>query len=237
MNKFAIITGASRGIGLGVAKYFAQHGYDLALIARDPERLETARTEILKHSTGIDITIHSIDISNSHKTYNNVKDLITKKGHVDVVFNSAGILVMGGIDVDIDDFERLHAINVNGMFAVAKAAAEKMKQQQSGYILNLASLSGKQARIDNGAYASSKFAVVGFSAALFKELMPYNIKVTTLCPSVIDTDMTVEYPIPNEQKIQVSDIVDTVDYLLKLTSHAVISSVDIQCKAIVESGI
>ncbi|MCE3237192.1 MAG: hypothetical protein K0R24_173 [Gammaproteobacteria bacterium] len=236
MSKFAIITGASRGIGECVAHYFASQGYDLALIARNEEALSKTKAAINADFPAIKITTHALDISDAKNTYDQIKACIHAAGKIDVIFNSAGISINGTSTLSIDDFQKLQLINVSGMFAVAKAAAEMMKEQGSGYIFNVASMSGKRALVRNGGYASTKFAVVGFSEALFKELMPYGVKVTVLCPSVVNTEMTRHFDMPLEHKIEVQDIVKTVDYLLSLSSAAVIPSIDIHCKAIVEKG-
>jgi len=237
MNKFAIITGGSRGLGFAVAEYLGEKGYDLALIARNPERLEEAKSTLSKQFNKIDITIHAIDVSHSRDAYLKIKEIIAKKGRVDVLFNNAGIAEFGTSELDIDDFEKMQAVNVNGVFAVAKAVAEKMKEQKSGYIFNLASKAGKRPLARLGGYCASKYAVVGFSDSLYQELMEYGVKVTALCPSVTNTDMSRHIEFSDEQKIQLSDIVDTVDYLLKLSPYAVVSSVEIDCRKIVESHV
>ena len=237
MTKFAIITGASRGIGEGIARYFAKQGYDLALIARNKEALNRVKQSISSETPNINVNVYPLDISNTHETYRCIKTCIENKGRVDVLFNNAGMTIHGTSEVSIDEFQKINAVNVDGTFACAKAAAETMKKQGYGYIFNLASILGKMTLGEHGVYCSGKFAVVGFSESLLRELLPYGVKVSSLCPSVVDTQMTRDFDMPNEEKIQVNDIVKTVDYLLSLSTHAVIPTIDIHCKAIIEANI
>ena len=233
MKKFAIITGASRGIGYAVAEYFAAHDYDLALIARDPHRLDAAKQQLVHTYPQCEITTLALDVAQAQMTYAKVRDLVQARGQVDVLFNNAGIAMGGCDDVSVEDFAQLMAVNANGLFAVAKAVAEVMKQQRRGYIFNVSSIAGKRAYSFVGAYGASKYAVTGFSEALCKTLAPYGVKVTALCPGAIATDMTKNMAMPNEVKIQVEDIVTTVDYLLALSPNAVIPSIDIECNAMI----
>ena len=236
-QKNAIITGASRGIGLAIAKYLAGEGYNLDLIARDPDRLEAAKKAISDEYSNIQINAHSLDLVNAQESYNLVSSICKDRGHIDVVINNAGVLITGCSEVDIDAFKKIFDVNVHSVFAIAKAAAEQMKKQNDGHIINLASKAGKRGLAKLGAYCATKFAVVGLSESLYNELLPYNVKVTAICPSAIDTEMTRDFGMANSDKISTHDIVNTVAYLLSLSPSAVMSSIDVDCKAIVIGGL
>ena len=234
MKKVAVITGASRGIGLSVAKYLASKNYNLALIATNQELLKRVKGLLLaQNKEGIDITTHSQDVSK----VNNTKELIHKiakdMGRLDVLFHSAGIADAGTSDLETDKFSRMQAINVHGTFSTNTAVAEIMKKQGHGYIINVSSMSGIRGLARNGGYAMSKFAVTGWSEALMKELVGCNVKVTAICPSVIDTDLTKNFDLSNDNKIQCSDVVKTVEYLLSLSPQVSIDKVAIQCSALI----
>ena len=233
-NKFAIISGASRGIGLALSEYFVKHNYDIAMIARDIDKLTHAKETLTGLNKNVSITVHDLDVSDSTKTYETIQTIIKNKGRLDVLFNNAGIAHFGTSELSLSDFEKMMSINVNGLFAAAKAAAEVMKQQKSGYIFNLASMSGKRTFPGSGGYCASKFAVVGLSEALFQEMAAYDVKVTAICPSLVDTSMTAWSDITNDKKIQLDDIVKTVDFCLNLSSHAVLSSIDVQCREFIK---
>ena len=233
MNQVALITGASRGIGYAAAEYFAQQGYDLILIARDAHKLQKAQQTLQSINQTIAIDYHSIDLAKPYEFEAKIDAILQEKGRIDVVLNNAGILITGLLDMTLDDFEKLNKVNVQSAFVLARLAGKMMQQQGSGYILNLASLAGKRGLAGVGGYSSSKFAVVGMSESLYKALAPYNVKVTAICPGMIDTDMTQVFDTPNDEKIQVEDIVATIDYLLKLSTTATMPSIDIQSQSYV----
>ncbi|OGT30679.1 MAG: hypothetical protein A3E87_06880 [Gammaproteobacteria bacterium RIFCSPHIGHO2_12_FULL_35_23] len=234
MQPFALITGASRGIGLAIAEYFAKKNYNLALVATNQQRLEQVKEQLLKLNANINITIHSIDLAETKTAYLLIKNIISQNnGRLDILFNNAGILEPGGSELSLEKFARLHAVNVQGSFAVVKAAVEFMKLQKSGYIFNVASTAGLRGVAEFGGYCSTKYALVGLTESLFHELMPYGIKVTALCPGVIDTDMTKDFRRPNDKKLVAADVVKTVDYLLSLSSNAMVSSIIIDCPPLV----
>jgi len=234
MKKFAIITGASRGIGQAAARYFVTHDYDVALIARDIEKLTQVKIELNTLNERAKIKTIALDIVDADKTYQVITQLINEVRSIDVLFNNAGIVEKGTTDMTIPTFVAIQSVNVNGMFAVAKAAAEKMRTQGHGYIMNVASIAGKKSRVNLGAYTASKHAVVGFNGSLCKELMPQGVKVTAICPGMIDTEMTSGSKIPNAEKIQLSDVENIIDFLLKLTPGAIVESINIECKPYLE---
>lgn len=226
-NPVAIVTGASRGIGKAVALNFAKLGYDVALIARD-EMLLNAVSDEIKTNYQVNTGIFALDVTAREKVDTAVNKIIEAHGRIDVLFNNAGVLYPGTSELSPEDFNKMYQVNVMGTFNFIHAAATQFKKQKFGYIMNLASRAGKVGLGTSGGYASSKFAVVGLSDSLFNEMLPYDVKVTALCPSVIATDMTANFEgFPNEEKIQVEDIVETVNFLLKLGSKAVVKDIDI----------
>ncbi|MDX2320142.1 MAG: SDR family oxidoreductase [Moritella sp.] len=227
MTKHAVVTGASRGIGKAVAKYLAAQGYDLTLIARNTDALNQVRAEIHSSTPKVNVDTHSIDLADYKNSYEKLIKIAEQLDRIDVVFNNAGVLTLGTLDIDIDDFSTMIDINVKGLFIVAKAFAAVMKNQQYGYIFNLGSMAGKQTFATGGGYCASKYAVVGFNGALHKELKPYNVKVTALCPGMIDTDMTKVFDTPNPDKMGTEEITKAIGYLLSCGSNTHIESLDL----------
>ena len=234
MRKFAIVTGGSKGIGLAVAKLLAQKGYDLALVARDHKKLLKAKSMLQDCHNAIRVTTHSVDLENAADAYHQIKAICQTHESIDLLFNNAGIAVNGADELEIEAMQSLMNINFIGAFAVLKAVLEKMKIQKSGYIINLSSLSGRRALARSGGYCASKFALSGFSESLFKRYTEMGIKVTAICPSTIDSDMTRHFAIDNQDKITQQDMVKTVDYLLSLGKNAVVPFIEVHCKALVD---
>lgn len=225
-KKTAIITGASSGMGKALAFYLADNGYTLLLIARNEGKL----MEVSKQLKG-EHRIAAIDVSNSENVNVAVGSFISEFKQIDLLFNSAGYVKRG--TSELEEKELLEMINTNlmGTFNLIKVTAHHMKERKKGHIISVASYSGKYARAPLGGYAASKFAVVGFCESLYKELAPFGVCVTTICPNLVDTPMTADVTMPREQMLQTDDIVKTVDYILSLSSSVAIKEIVLQCKA------
>ncbi|MCL1059247.1 SDR family NAD(P)-dependent oxidoreductase [Shewanella gelidimarina] len=227
MNKHAVVTGASKGIGKAVAKYLATQGYELTLIARNSDALNQVRTEIHSVFPSLSVDVHSIDLSDDKNAYEKLVTIAQTLNRIDIVFNNAGVFTLGTLDIDVDDFSNMIDINVKGLFIVAKAFCNEMKRQKHGYIFNLGSIAGKQTFATGGGYCASKYAVLGFNGSLHQELKPYNIKVTALCPGVVDTDMTKAFDTPKEQKMGTDEITKAIDYLLSCGPNTHVETLDL----------
>lgn len=228
-NKLAVITGASKGIGKAAALNFAHLGYDVALLANDHDSLQATANEI-KAKYQVNIGVFVVDVSKLEEVNNCIEHIIEHHYRIDILFNNAGILTTGLLETSEQDFIDQIETNILGSYHMMKAVAPKMKQQQSGYIFNTASKSGKVAMPKFGTYAATKFAIIGLNEALYEEMLPYNVKVTALCPSVVNTDLSKTFNIPDEEKIQVEDIVHTINYLLALGPSACVKEIEIECK-------
>ena len=228
-NKVALITGGSRGIGKAVAMDLARQGYDLALIARDEVRLNNVKDEI-NTLYDVNISTFTLDVQNLDEVKQAIDNTLNAHKKIDVVFNNAGILKNGTDNISPDDFDALLNINLKGMYNILHTIVPQLKTQKSGYIFNLASMAGKVGVPGLGAYALTKFGVVGFNDSLYYELLPYNIKVTALCPSSIATDMTRNFTISKEQMISTDDIVKAVNFALSLSDNACVPELLRKCK-------
>lgn len=225
MSKLAIITGANRGIGKHAAYYFAEQGFDLALIARNKALLTKVSTE-LTDKFAIKTSVFALDVSDYEAVSKCSKYLASHYPTIDVLFNSAGLWFFGSSAIEPDEFNAMVDVNLRGIYNMVHALVPYMKKQQSGYIFNMASYAGKRPVARSGAYCMTKYGVVGFSQSLSLELCQDNIKVTAICPSVIDTDMTKMLPdFPDEEKILCQDIIETVHYLLQLSPQVYIDEV------------
>jgi short-subunit dehydrogenase len=228
MTQLAIITGASRGIGKEAALYFAKCGYDVALIAQSEQALKTLSAQI-KKEYGVNTGVFALDVSDKAQVEQCITTIAKAHDTIDVLVNSAGILNRGTCEISHQKFDKMIDVNVGGVFNLIHAVTPLMKKQCSGAIFNLASNAGKRPLARSGAYCMSKYAVVGFSQSLSLELAPFNIKVTAICPGVVDTDMTADFDdYPNDEKITCKDIITTIDYLLKLGPNASVDEVVIK---------
>ncbi len=225
MKKCAVITGASRGIGKEAAFYFAEQGFDIVLVATNQQLLEQVATTITEEC-GVSALCYPLDVSNREAVNDCIKDVSSHYQTIDVLFNNAGVYSPATSDTDPDEFDRILDVNGRGIFNFVHAVTPLMKQHQSSYIFNLASYAGQRPLPHSGSYCLTKYGVVGYSKSLSIELAQDNIKVTAICPSVIDTEMTQKFSnFPNDKKIQVRDIIKTIDYCMSLNPNAIVDEV------------
>lgn len=236
MKKVAFITGAAGGIGEAMADYFISQHYRVALIDIADHKL-TALAKKLKEqyqlSHSEEPLVYAIDVADHEQVKNTVANLMHHVSSIDVLFNGVGIAALGGSAMPYHDFERIIKVNLISHFNCIHEIAPIMKQQNSGYIFNVASRQGKMASANLAAYASSKFAVVGLSESILKELLNFGIKVTTLCPSYTNTEMMALLDFPKEEMLSPQDIVKTVDYLLSLSAPACIREILIEVRHLI----
>ena len=187
-GKVAIITGASKGIGEGIARVYAKYGAKLVLAARGEKVLEFA--EELR-AEGYDAIGVRTDVSDRSSVANLVKCALDQYGTIDVLVNNAGVCVLGDLLSSSDDDRDKHIdINVKGVWNVTRAVMPIMMAKKSGKIVIMSSVTGDMVA-DPGeiAYATSKAALVGFTKSAAVELAPYNITVNAICPGYVLTPM------------------------------------------------
>lgn len=229
-SKVALVTGAGRGIGRAVALALAEDGYRLAVVARSTSELEGVAREISENLDASRVRVFPGDVAEPSLAPQVVEDIVGAWGGIDVLFNNAGINPQGTIDLGVDEFERILAVNVTGAFSFAKAVVPVFKERGKGYIFNLSSVCGKHGFAGVGGYTASKFALSGLSECLYRELLPLGISVTAICPSWVDTQMARHSHIAAGDRIQTEDIVKSVRYLLSLGKGATVRELVVDCR-------
>jgi NAD(P)-dependent dehydrogenase (short-subunit alcohol dehydrogenase family) len=186
--KSAIITGASKGIGLQTALTFARAGYRVFATMRNPELASAFRQQIKRES--LSMTIHAIDVNSDDSVIQCIETILQENGFVDVLVNNAGIERHGSIEeLTMADFKDVMETNYFGVLRCTKALLPLMRKNRNGCIINVASVSGKIATSPLAAYCASKFALEAVSEALAQEVKPFNIRVAIVEPGIINTQM------------------------------------------------
>lgn len=184
-----LITGASGGIGLELARVFASHGSDLILVARRQPELQ-ALAEQVRSEHGVRATVLPADLLAPDAAATLVETLDEHRLQVDVLVNNAGLMDMGGFaDLAIDQHERLLQLNVVVLTSLSRRLLPEMIERGHGRILNVASTSSFQPVPALALYAASKAFVLSLSESLSEELKGTGVTVTALCPGITKTDM------------------------------------------------
>ena len=229
-NKAAIVTGASRGIGLAVAAELAGMGYSLGLVARSNEDIKKAAMEIEERFPSVSTVTGAFDVADSLSIDDFVRHVCSEIGDISVLVNNAGEYKPGTSVMPAELTERMMDVNFLAATRFVQAVLPSMKKTGNGYVFNVASICGVEAFPDVGNYCASKFALVGYSSSLAQELAPMGIKVTALCPDWVNTRQAINAPMKQEEMIQTSDIAATVRYLLSLGRTAAVREIVIHCK-------
>ncbi|MEO8840215.1 MAG: SDR family oxidoreductase [Kofleriaceae bacterium] len=185
-GKTVVVTGGSRGLGLVLARGLIDRGARVAICARDAAELDRARDELV--AMGGDVYAAICDVTDRDDVLQFIASVEDEFGTIDVLINNAGIIQVGPLEtMTEDDFERALAVNLEGPLHAMLAVLPGMRHRKAGRIVNIASVGGKIAVPHLAAYSTSKFALVGLSAAIRAESIKDGIYVTTVCPGLIRT--------------------------------------------------
>ena len=190
MNKVALVTGATRGIGKQIALTFAENGYDVAINYRkENEELENIKKEI--EVNNVKCLAVQGDVSSFEDCERFVKEIIEEYGKIDVLVNNAGITKdMLLMRMKKEDFESVIDINLVGTFNVTRNVISHMMKARSGKIINISSVVGVSGNAGQTNYSASKAGIIGFTKSLAKEVASRNILVNAVAPGFIETSMT-----------------------------------------------
>ena len=188
-NKVAIITGASQGIGKGMAETFSKAGAHVACVSRNKDNLKSVADSLIEN--GGEASFYTCDVSSLDAFQNTIKEIVENHGSVDILVNNAGVckdkLIMR---MSEDDWNKVININLNGAFNGIKAVSQIMIKQRAGRIINISSIVGLIGNPGQANYAASKAGLIGLSKSAAKELAPRGITVNAIAPGYIATDMT-----------------------------------------------
>ena len=187
-HQTAIVTGAARGIGKGIALALAREGANVVVADIHAEQAAQAAEEIRK--LGLNAIATQVDITQYNQVDRLVQSTVSRFGKIDILVNSAGVVSnVPVLDLTEEEWDRTIAVNLKGVFLCSKCAAQAMVKQRSGRIINISSLSGKVGAPGQAAYCASKHGVIGLTLVLAIDLAPYGITVNAICPGMNETEM------------------------------------------------
>jgi len=229
-QKIALITGATAGIGYETALILAQNNYNLILTGRRKERLEAIKQQ-LESEFGCEVLALNFDIRKRTETEEALNSIPEKWRAIDVLINNAG-LAAGLAPVNsahVDDWETMIDTNVKGLLYASRIITPWMIERQTGHIINISSIAGKESYPNGSVYCGTKHAVEAISKAMRIELLPFGIKVSTIAPGAVETEFSlVRFHGDKDKADQVykgfsplsgKDIAETILFVLSRPAH------------------
>jgi 3-hydroxy acid dehydrogenase / malonic semialdehyde reductase len=227
MNKTALITGATSGIGKATAFEFAKHGIQLIICGRRQERLEAIKKELKSLTT---VCTLQFDVRDKNQVEIALASLPNEFKKIDILINNAGNA--HGLDPiqtgSLDDWDAMMDINVKGLLYVSKAIIPQMVERQSGHIINIGSSAGKEVYPKGNVYCGSKHAVLAITEGMRIDLNPFGIKVGAVNPGLVETefsqvrfkgDKIADTVYKGFKALQAEDIADIIYFVISRPSH------------------
>lgn len=228
MNKTALITGATSGIGKATAILLAKNGYKIIICGRREERLLQLKKELSECTE-----VHTLvfDVRDKKAVFETINSLPEAFSKIDILINNAGNA--HGLDSiqngDLDDWDAMIDINVKGLLYVSKAIIPKMIEQRSGHIINIGSIAGKEVYPNGNVYCASKHAVDALNNSMRMDLNPYGIRVGAIHPGMVETEFSeVRFKGDSERAstvyngldaLQAEDIADIIHFVVSRAYH------------------
>lgn len=190
-GKTAIITGATRGIGKGIAEIFAKNGCNIAFTYASSVEKAMTLEKALKEDFGIKAKGYQSDAADFDAAQKLVDEVLAEFGQIDVLINNAGITRDNLLlRMSLEDYEEVIRVNLNSAFNLTKAVVKPMMKQRKGSIINMSSIVGRRGNAGQANYAASKAGLIGFSKSVALELGSRNIRCNVIAPGFIETEMT-----------------------------------------------
>jgi len=241
-NQIAYITGATSGFGKAIALNLAKNGYDIIITGRRKERLETLAEEIMQ-TTEAKVWVSSYDVRDSEAVAQAIDVLPNSLQQIDVLINNAGLAAgLNSIqEGSLEDWNQMIDTNIKGMLYVTRKIAPLMIARNSGHIINIGSIAGKEVYPNGNVYCATKHAVDALTKAMRVDMLPHGIKVTQIAPGAAETEFSLvrfkgdlqaaENVYKGYQPLTGEDIAGMVEYLLKLPKHVCINDMVVTCLA------
>ena len=230
MKKNILITGATSGIGEAAARIFAANNYNLIITGRRQERLEKLAEE-LRSNQNAEVLPLCFDVRNKSEVQKNIASLQGNWANIDVLLNNAGLASgLGPIQSgELDDWEKMIDTNIKGLLYVTRAVTPLMIERNSGHIINIASVAGKEVYPNGNVYCATKHAVDALSRSMRIDLLPHGIKVTNIAPGLVETEFSVvrfhgdkeraDNVYKGYQPLTAADIADAIWYAASRPAH------------------
>lgn len=225
-GKRALVTGGAKGLGKAIAVALAKEGVHVAITGRNETALKQTAAELT--ALGTAVTYAVFDVSDNEAVQQGIKNLNETFGNFDILVNNAGISSFASVmEMDVQDWTAIINVNLLGTYFVTKAVLPQLIEKNQGDIIMVSSTAGLNGAATTSAYSASKFGVIGFADSLMREVRKNNIRVCTLTPSTIASDMSIDLGLTDgdpEKVLQPEDFAELVIANLKLPKRAMLKS-------------
>lgn len=225
-GKRALVTGGARGLGRAIAAALVKEGVQVAITGRNETALEQAVAELSVSGTAVTYAV--FDVADHAAVEREIQQLNHSFGNFDILINNAGISSFASVaDMDVADWTEIIQVNLLGTYFVTKAMLPQFLAQNYGDIVMVSSTAGLNGAATTSAYSASKFGVIGFADSLMREVRKNNIRVCTLMPSTIASDMSKQLGLTDgdpDKVLQPEDFAELVVANLKLPRRAMLKS-------------
>lgn len=228
-GKNALVTGAGKGIGRAIAIALAAEGVNVALMARTTAQLEQVAEEV--KAKGVKAAVVTADVTDINAVNKAVDEARAQLGPIDILINNAGVGAFGKfLELEPEKWESIIKVNLLGPYYVTRAVLPEMIERQTGDIVNISSTAGQKGAPVTSAYSASKFGLIGMSESLMQEVRKHNIRVSTLTPSTVATDMAIDLKLTDgnpDRVMQAEDFAELIIAQLKLNRRVFVKEAGI----------
>lgn len=229
MSKWAIITGASRGLGFSIAEIFAANGYDLLLTSRTKKNLEQAINKLKKSYPDRRIEGNAFDLGVKREAIAFGNWCLSITSQIDILVNNAGSFAGANVHDEEDGaLEEMIQTNLFSAYHLSRTILPAMIRRSSGHIINMSSIAGLKAYPGGGSYSISKYALNGLNVNLREELKTHGIKVTAVYPGAVYTDSWKNSGLPQKRFIQPEDVARMIFNCTQLSDSACVEEIVIR---------
>jgi NADP-dependent 3-hydroxy acid dehydrogenase YdfG len=230
-NKIALITGAGRGIGRAIALALAKEGVKLAIVARRQNELEKVAQEIRALNT--EALVIPIDMRDEQQVRDMTAKALAHFGALHILVNNAGLGYFKPVaEMKTSEWDEMFGVNLRAVFLATREALPHLRKAGESFVINMASLAGKNTFVNGSGYAATKWGLRAFSQCLMLEERRHGVRVLVVCPGSVDTEFASGRPgSPHSQKKEIvlpEDVAATILMSLKMPQRTMVSEIDIR---------
>lgn len=226
-NQVALVTGAGRGIGKAISESLAAEGATVVLASRTKSELESLGRAI--EAKGGKAAVSVVDVTDDRQVARLFETIDREFGRLDILVNNAGRGFFAPVrELPVQELDSMWNLNLRAVFVCTQHAVRRMEKQESGIIVQISSLAGKNAFVGGSGYAATKWALIGFSRSLMLEVRKHNIRVVTVCPGSVDTSFSPHVHENSDKILSPEDVADAVLAAVLISPRAMVSEIDIR---------